>query len=199
MLNNIMKINELIGYKKDSAYQSALDMGNEPDIGNTTYSKNSIDPLIARVKSLGWNLIGKGHEALVFANPNKDYIVKLFIPNTNSKDFLKFIINNQSNPHVPKLKGKPVKIKSDSPVIMARMERLAPIENDNDPIVSQYLPREKGGDVWDLFDPDNASWIKENNPELYALIDFINNARSEPDFHLENIMKRGNTIVFIDF
>jgi hypothetical protein len=193
-----MKINELIGFKKDTAYQAAVDMDSDPDEGYTAYSKNSVDPIVSRLESLGWNLIGKGYEALVFANTNKSYVIKLFIPWGNSVDFLKFIINNQSNPHVPKLRGKPVKIKPGSSVYIARMERLAPISSETDPIFSQYLPSDQNS-VWDLFEPNNAKWIQENNPELYTLIKFINNSKNEPDLHLENIMKRRNTLVFIDF
>jgi hypothetical protein len=78
------------------------------------------------------------------------------------------------------------------------MERLAPISSETDPIFSQYLPSDQNS-VWDLFEPNNAKWIQENNPELYTLIKFINNSKNEPDLHLENIMKRRNTLVFIDF
>jgi hypothetical protein len=200
-INNNMKLSELIRYKQDPAFASAVDLGTENDPGNTAYNKNAINPLINRLKELGWDNIGRGYEALVFSNPKKSYVVKLYIPFGNSKELLKFIVNNQSNKHIPKLKGKPVKIKSDSPVVMVRMEKLEPLKSINDPMFKQYYPPNTNGDLWDLlFTVDNnlLNWIKNNQPDLYQLIKFINNLPYELDLHNDNVMKRENTFVLID-
>jgi hypothetical protein len=192
-----MKISELIRYKKDPAYVSAVDLGTDDDPGYTAYNKNAIDPLINRLKELGWNNIGKGYEGLIFSNPSKSYVIKLYVPFGNSKELIQFITNNQSNQHVPKLRGKPVKIKSDSPVYMLRMEKLEPIKSERDPIFAQYFPPGTTGDVWDLFSVD-PTWLKANQPDLYQVIKFVNNIQNEPDLHIGNIMKRKNTFVLID-
>ena len=200
IINTIMKISELTSYKNSPAYQSAIDLGSDSDPGYTAYSRDAVEPLIGRLGDLGWKNIGKGYEGLVFSNPNKSYVVKLFIPTVNSKELLKFIINNQSNKHVPKLRGKPVKINKNSDVLMIRMEKLEPITSEFDPLFSQYFPPEKSGGVWDLWELyyDDPKWLKTNHPDLYEIIHFTYNMRNEPDYHIGNIMKRNNTFVIID-
>lgn len=193
-----MKINELIGYKNNDVFRTATDLDSGGEIGYTKYNQNAADSLENKLKDFGWTLLGKGYAGLVFSNPNKSYVIKLYQPESrNDMKFLNFVVSNQDNPHLPKLRGKPVKLENNSSVYMTRMEKLAPITSETGPIFSQYLPNNQDS-VYDLFEEEGREYIKANHPYLYQVIEFIDNLPDEPDFHLDNIMARNNTLVLID-
>jgi hypothetical protein len=148
------------------------------------------------LKKLGWRSIGNGTYAAVYENPKFDYVLKIFThEDVGYKQYLSYVMSNQSNPFVPKLRGKLVKLSSTAYAV--RMEQLQPIEDDS--IFTKYIdPTSKhmGTVIRKVFAKSNHPFLKKNFPQLY---DMTRQPFNLNDIETENnIMRRGNTIVVID-
>lgn len=205
-----MKIAELTGIKQHPAFQAAQKI-DDKNPQKTDKGKN----LTAELARLGWTPTsrGGGTYSMVYQHPNKPYVLKVFIDGVGLgpeiyKKWLNYVMNNQQNPHVPKLYGKPRKISDTAWAI--RMELLQSI-NVNDPKWKKYIDPDIDKNpeyqnlvskwTYTLFDQifmwENKPWLEENWPDLYKALRFAYSIGS--DIHeSENIMSRGDIIVLID-
>lgn len=203
-INKNMKINELVGAKNHPAFKAAQEIGTEPIVGVSTYSRNEQKNLTTHLANLGWTLLGTGHYALVYGNPKYNYVLKVFsAENSDWIKYFNYIRQNQDNPFVPRIKGGLVKL-SDTAYAM-RMEKLTPLTGYHDPIVRRYIDPEtytRHSDVDDIFTDENRPFLLENYPQLLKLWEDIwevaAQSKGNYDIHEENIMKRGNTLVITD-
>jgi hypothetical protein len=163
-------------------------------------TKPSKQETFSKLISAGYKEIGKGYYANVFYKENKSYVLKLF----SNKDrayinFVSFCLKNKS-PHLPKFKGKLIKINSEYSAI--RMELLSPIIVDenttNDIQCIALLHRFYNGENSYLA-PDVNIWAEKHktiNDILQKLGSNLN--KHCDDIHFSNVMMRGNTYVLID-
>lgn len=143
----------------------------EPDSRTADEWQTELPELMGRY---GFKQLGTGKFGSVFGNPNYPYIIKVFMKDTAYLKWLDFAKQNQSNPFVPKIRGKVVKI---SPNFMAvRLEKLTPSLKD------EWMD-------WDS---------NESNPNVSTILDFFDRNASLMDLHGGNFMMRGNQIVIID-
>jgi hypothetical protein len=194
-----MRISELVGAKKNPAFKAAQSFAAKPDdVWDNSYSPSEFDNLSKQLKKLGWRPIGNGTYAAVYENPKFNYVLKIFThEDLGYKQYLNYIMNNQSNPFVPKLRGKMVKLSATAYAV--RMEQLQPIEDDS--IFRKYIdpnPTSKhmGTVIKKVFGKSNHPFLKKNFPQLY---DMTRQPFNLDDLETENnIMRRGNTIVITD-
>lgn len=201
-----MRIDELITPRQNQVYQQLQD----------SYSMRDF---LDRLVMYGFEVekIGAGFYATVFSRPGSNDVYKLYTAkDTGYTRFLKYVMANQDNPHLPKIKGSPKQIKmpknknslEGKDWILVRMERLDP-HTDADP----YFGRIKAViDGLEYDTPDllarresakgaNFRYIANNYPDLLKVLVWIvdNNTQiSRPDLHDENVMQRGDTVVIID-
>ena len=101
--------------------------------------------------------------------------------------WLKFVQENQSNPYIPKVKGKVIKI---TPIFYAiRLEKLTPYSG-NAPSTRKFMT-------------DYAQWKKNpsyqsNDQNIQDILDYFAKFKSLLDLHGENMMMRNNQLVVID-
>lgn len=188
-----MKINELTGYKNNPLYKSAQDTF---DGGKQRYSQ-----LVSFTKSLeakGFKKLGNGQFATVFEHPNYPWVFKVFTQDPAYLFFLKYVIRNQTNPHVPKVRGGIVPIGTDTYVI--RMEKLSPSSNASD--MAQYQIINILGRVTEQITkevgPNMVKWLITEYPDIYKMIRALELHGYRFDMHDDNIMLRGDTVVVTD-
>jgi hypothetical protein len=114
-----MKISELVPYKKTPAY----------NVAKQAISKNA-DIQVHKITHIlyqqGYKIeaIGEGLYAQVFHRPGENYVIKIFKDDPGYFKYLKFILQNQNNPHIPKIRGKFMKPFKDAEIYLVRMELL---------------------------------------------------------------------------
>jgi hypothetical protein len=100
-----MRLRELIGYKNDPVYLALQ-------------GAYSLTDFLSKIRGLGYSrsiglkheLVGHGYYAGVFAKPDDPYVIKIYDFDPGYEQYLKYVIANQTNPHVPKLRGRPVRL-----------------------------------------------------------------------------------------
>jgi hypothetical protein len=148
-----------------------------------------------KLMAAGYERIGSGTWGEVFSKPGDPLVLKLFHPgDTAYTDFVKLAMQHQNNPHFPKFHGKMMRVTDDYNAI--RMEKLTP---NNSSELAELLEDYLNGmqyksrlDLWPLL------W---KNPKLKEACKLI--ARNLLNTHyldlqIQNIMMRGNTVVFTD-
>lgn len=147
----------------------------------------------------GYEKIGSGTWGNVFSKPGDSLVLKLFHPGDEAyTDFVKLVMQHQNNPHFPKIYGKMMKVTDDYNAI--RMEKLTPNSSRAlAELLEDYLNVLGGGGqyvskskLWPLLlkNPklkEACTLIAKNLLNTYYL-----------DLQPQNIMMRGNTIVFTD-
>lgn len=180
-----MKIAELTGYRKHPLY-------------NILSNSTSMAEFVENLKANGYRkyLIGEGWYSGVFASPEDRYVIKIFQEDPGYEHFLTYMKSNQHNPHVPKIKGKPVKFLKKYTIV--RLEKLRSIDSN-----------QKDEDVYEriynyVFDQSsskallNRQWIEKNYPQLPEILDSLAQNRHALDLHRGNIMFRGDVPVITD-
>lgn len=191
-----MKIFELIGYHKHPAYRAAV----QSFTYNTTdTTSRKLMDFNERLMSLGYaaERLGRGQRGAVYKRPNDPYVIKIFHEDIDYLRYLKYVMTHQSNPHVPRIRGKLMKIDSDTYVI--RMEELEPID-PRDAVQKNILNGLLRMTTWKR--AKTNMYIKAQAPKLYKLlIDLATmfGDESGTDLISENIMQRKDgTIVLTD-
>lgn len=196
-----MKIDELKGFKSDPILQKAkATFADEPDAWNKQSIRNKklrsfTDYLVAQ----GFARVGTGLFAAVYEKPGYPWLFKLFNYDTAYEKYIRWVIKNQNNPNVPKIKGKLFPINNNTYVI--RMEKLTPI---NFSAVGQDII--KLVSILDNFENTKSTrkniWVQENYPGIWAILRELERISHHhdvvPDIHHENIMMRGTTPVITD-
>jgi hypothetical protein len=153
------------------------------------------------LQKAGYKRLGYGSFGAVYDKGDK--IIKIF----TSKDsaylaFVSMVLKHKDNPHFPKMYGKPIKISDEYYGI--KMEKLE-VGEVNPEHISEYINNIKHGISDDDINPKIIKFIKsqgEKFEEACSLIAEIlkSNSHFKVDMYSgnENLLKRGNTIVFID-
>lgn len=195
-----MKINELIGYKNKPEYQAfASEPSNPKDLSSWEREEADIDKLrsiVAKLNQLGYRQysIGEGFYGRVYARPQDNYVIKIFRQDRGYTRFLQYIRENRTNPYVPKLRGKIIKLPNNFNLV--RIEKL------------ETIPYELWGEI--LFaanKPDDQNRTKDIDQRYPGLLAFIAELKEMVkysgktlhfDLHRNNMMMRGDTPVIID-
>ena len=182
-----MRINELI------TESEVLDEITRPGQGNAEYM----------LEKAGYEKIGYGMYANVFAKPGADHVLKLFGYRDQAyRDFVNMTIQ-EPNIHFPKFKGKMMKVTKDYYAI--RMEKLEPLSQDKKDTL-ELMRHYIYAFVRDRFQPFYRATEMENlekmQPGITEACDLLArlmiNNRLALDLHMKNAMMRGNTIVITD-
>lgn len=180
-----MLLRELTGYKQDPLYQLLK-------------HSLSIVEFIDKLKQEGYRqyLIGEGAYAGVFAKPDDPYVIKLFQQDPGYEKFLSYVLSNQQNPHVPRIKGKPVTIEKYYKIV--RLEKLSKYSTD------QHLDTYTRivGYVADYGKPyanvSNSKKLEKQYPQLIPLLQELSKHKYMLDLNPGNILFRGNVPVITD-
>lgn len=190
-------INELVGYRKHPAYDAAK-TSLAPTQGFRPVS-SKLKEFTEKLKDLGYDIDvkGLGRRGTVFKRPNDPYVIKVFQNDPEYLMYLKYVLSHQDNPHVPKVRGKPVKIAPDTYAI--RMEQLNPITNpigDDYDVIESLLKTM----TWGRFKANK--FLKLEEPLLYKMLTDLAHVYGDngsTDFVIANIMRRDDgTIVITD-
>jgi hypothetical protein len=178
-----MKIDELQGVSAVKKVASAIQGVDLVDVSK-------------QLKELGWKRIGSGAFARVYEHPNYPLVLKIF----SSKDscyikFLKYVEQHSTNPFLPKVRGKLLKLNNDYYAV--RLEKLQPLdisewEDVYDEMIYELI-NESGYD----FDLAIRKYPKHRN-FLNTLRDISDSLNCRLDIHRYNFMKRGKQTVIID-
>ncbi len=179
-----MKLNELHGIKK---MKSGLDQIDD------------LSELDAMLKTHDFNMTYKGSHSRIYTNPKLDYIVKVFKNDPCYMKFISFALKNQNNPHLPKIKGKIIKLSDD--ISAVRIERLSLMKSE------EYLETGMRDFLFDLNDGildghnEAAEEFERSNSDFADTCYILYRQLASPcefDFGYDNIMKRGSTYVITD-
>lgn len=188
-INIGMKLIEIIGREDLRKYLSKLDR------------EGAADELISfhgfeRMKG------ARGAYSSVLTSPRAPYIIKLF--DANDVGYMRFLdvaLANQSNPHFPRIRGRPMRI---GPRIMGiRLERLEPMSRGEYEEIEYMLHSMSTNPAWErsLRPGDSHHEFLVRWPEFSSAIALLRRAISNDvgfDWHGGNMMKRGETPVIID-
>jgi hypothetical protein len=180
-----MRLRELTGYKQDPLYQLLK-------------HSFSIVEFIENLRREGYKkyLIGEGLYAGVFARPGDSYVIKLFQQDPGYEKFLKYILVNQQNPHVPQIKGKPVTIQKYYKIV--RLEKLAKMSSDHhmdtyNRIISYVSDYGKS-----YANTLNLYQLETQYPQLIPLLQELSKNKYLLDLSKNNILFRGDVPVITD-
>jgi hypothetical protein len=200
-----MKINELKGYKKDSAYDTLV---------TATHGDAEIafKDFISKALQHGWELKGTGKFGTVLYKSGKDYVYKVYRDEYDTyRAYAEWARRHQANPFVPKV-GKVIKIPGTDHIYANKIEILKPLENSNDPKLKKYIDRELVNKeqltTKDEYNPFYAElesqYFRQALKSLYfsdknfkQVIDFVYKFASL-DLHSGNVMWRGDQLVITD-
>jgi len=154
------------------------------------------------LKNAGYEHLGSGTLALIFAKPNSSTCLKLFL--TSDQAYIEFInmVMRIPNPHFPKFKGKLIKVTNDYYAI--QMERLTPITSEMrymTDTIDNYTTDIHYNGVAGHITLENMKNIEKKQPGITEACDIIANNISKRrmiDMHSANFMMRGNVLVIID-
>ena len=160
----------------------------------------------------GFKYLDQGQYGTVWAHPNLNYVLKVF--DSLDKGYLKFLeiaSNNQSNPHFPKIIGKPIKITDHAMGI--RLEKLSPWPASRSPTdmaidwIIAHLDFPNWKTQLDLphykhIKPDVVKLLKKWPQLPNAMLQFVKFEENNPglglDLSNDNIMMRGDCPVIVD-
>ncbi len=199
-----MKIDEIAPFKSNPIYKTAKGM--KP---NAYYDRvvDRFSKLERELLDQGWSRLGKGAYGIVYEHPNFPYVFKIFYNDPDYFKYFNWAKEHQNNPHVPKIKGKYIKINDKTYAV--RMEKLEPLPSF-DTVLEKYIDPDlqsktkikinyyRNIDKLPLF--TNLPYLKQNFPELYEVINYItsNFTLLSQDLHGGNVMLRDETIVLTD-
>ncbi len=133
----------------------------------------------------GYKRLGSGAFAAVYEKPGRAYVIKLFGKEDDAYRAFIDLARKHPNKHFPKFFGKLIRFPDFYGI---RMEKLAPYTG-NSRYIRDYI----------LFGEDDTEEIMYH-PELAEACDLITTllGKYNLDIKNDNIMQRGNTLVFID-
>lgn len=164
-----------------------------------------IDPVQDQVEheltKFGFEYAGAGRSGIVFSHPSKDYVIKVsVIDDVAYTDFIKIC---HTNPHFPKIIGKPFIYKNN--FLITRIEKLSDLSSKlfkrADNATLSLLGENNIEKIpFNQIDADN---FLEDFPEwesaIKTIIDLTNrHNQSFIDFHEGNVMSRSGFPVIVD-
>lgn len=180
-----MRLQEITGYKQTDVYQLFL---KSPNVSSFTRKMNDA----------GYEkyLVGKGYYAGVFHRPEDPFVIKFYKNDPQYDKYLKFVIDHQDNPHVPKVYGRPVTLKHPrdefSKYRIVRLEKLDPVGSNPDhrEIAKYFFAVEKNKEYYEK--------LVERYPNIKPVLNFLLRKKDYMDINSDNFMFRGDTPVITD-
>jgi hypothetical protein len=191
-----MKINELTGYKNDPHYQKAVEIFKNYRL--TVGQK--LEAFSTYIQEQGFKQLGKpGVSGMAFEHPTYPWVFKIFTDDNGYLHYFNYAKNNQHNPHVPKVKGNPLPITSDSfmgNTYLVRIEKLQEMPHNlkMNPLIGIITSIDSKEDLT----PEVKTTLKKAFPEIIDVLEDIVNSGFSVDLHHGNLMIRKNTIVITD-
>lgn len=199
-----MKIDELTGYKNNETYRLANDIFAKPSVGVSGYSKTAgrntkLSKFTAYLENYGFELLGSGSFGRVYQKDGYPWAFKIFHEDAAYLKFIKYVIANQDNPHLPKIKGGLMKINDDTYVI--RMEKLDHIWG-----IGKIADAQNSKRLYDTMikhrmyfkDILNDVWIAQQFPQMMKVFRDLVTMGYDFDIGSGNVMRRGSTVVLVD-
>ena len=198
-----MRIDELIGYKENPIYKQAQTLFDPNNVdydnynGNRSRRVNKLKNFKIFLEDHGFTLLGSGSFGAVFEKPGYPWVFKIFHQDDAYMTFLKYAITHQSNPNLPKINGKILKINDSTYAI--RMEKLTSFvsgkqQSEDTLILNDVLERYR----FRAENKKDESWLNTTYPGIANALRDLMKTDWHLDLHDENIMMRGNVPVLID-
>lgn len=181
-----MRLSELKGYRNEPLY-------------DILQNSISVQEFIENLKANGYKqyLLGEGYFSGVFARPQDNYVIKLFGDDAGYSKFLQYVLENKNNPHVPKLRGKPVKFLKHYNIV--RIEKLSPVatpeQQDIFQLLYDYVHQFNSSAI---YAEQNRQKVEKLYPQIIPLLQEMAKNKMILDFHNKNMMFRGDTPVITD-
>lgn len=190
-----MKINELTPYRRNPDYRKAQEIFADPESNSLRRRrKTKLDTLTAWLSNHGFKNVGQGSFGAVYEKPGYPWVFKVFNNDPAYMHFLRYAMQHQGNPHLPKIRGV---MKIDNKTYVVRMENLKEIPLGSEPATKLVKILHNMDSYGDL-DEKDVAWIKNTLPGIHQFFMSFPLAGYEYDIHYQNIMMRGNTIVLVD-
>lgn len=186
---NEHQLDELTGYKQDPHYQKAVEIFADYRV----ITRDKLTAFSNYMQNQGFNVLGSGISGLAFEKSGYPWVFKIFNDDNGYLFYYNYSRQHQNNPHVPKVKGAPIKITPDT--FLVRIEKLQEMSQAmyRSDLVDTITSIEWGDDLT----PDKVKKLKKYPQILQILNDIINSGHSL-DLNLNNLMARGNTLVITD-
>lgn len=168
-------------------------------------TRPGVDAVFQTLSSKGYEKLGEGCYAYVWAKPGANTVLKIFA-NTDTAyfDFANLAMAHQDNPHFPKFSGKLIRINDQwRAVRMERLTKLPPNGGIYYRTTAEYLAWH---DRWVEFrarypvTEEKITLVLTKLPLMKAALDLLAQRfpRTSFDIHPENIMLRGPLPVLTD-
>lgn len=201
----------LTGIKNHPVWHAAENL-NQVNHENRPEKKALYNILDQEMSNIGYLLLAHGMNAKIYTHHNRPgEVLKIFYNRGRHADWLRWVSRNQHNPHVPQLRSKLFCIKHK--IYAIRIERLEKLSakiitkhlNPKLLVDKNFLPEAK----FECYDctplsplhkkfcsEQNRKWLNKRYPLLVST--WNEAAQFGGDLYGDNIMQRGNTVVFID-
>ena len=202
-----MKIVELTGYHNTPIHdikQKARDefSGGKKTGYNSTAFKNFYD----YIQQHGFNKVGAGNNAAVYEKPGHPWLFKVFNADPAYLSYYKYCRTSQSNPHVPRVKGREIKLADNTYCV--QIEKLRPFPSTGMKFIETLQTVAMGLANPNLYDYDDElideykrsfNQLRSKFPQLITLLeDLIAFKNYTFDLDESNIMMRGPIPVLTD-
>lgn len=153
-------LNELTGYKKDPVY-------------SLLQNSRNMEEFLDALKLAGYQqyVLGSGCFGTAFKRPGEDSIIKLWKDDPAYDTYLSFVLQNQSNPHVPKIIGRPVKL-----LRRFNLMRMELLDNKKLFTLERKNIRYQIQEYLEVYPYAEETTLFEEFPQLKPVLDFIRSA-----------------------
>lgn len=145
----------------------------------------------------GFKKLGQGAFGSVYEKPGYPWVFKIFHNDASYLAWINYVVANQGNEHVPKIKGKPFRITDG--VFAVRMEKLDRLPDDwyNNSLLDTIA---YGGITRDAKEKFKELGHEDIIPVISAIYAMSHDISKDwkVDLHSGNVMMRGNTPVITD-
>lgn len=195
-----MKITELRGIKQDPIYQKVKDIFDPDKSQLSLYSiqgrRRALSKLKGIMYDLGFDYISQGIYGATFVHPNYPWVFKIFTHDQHYQWYLNYAINNQSNPYVPKIRGKYIAI--DPKTYLVRIEKLQEVDQNTYEAFDDLIWALR----FEINNPQAQQIISDRHPSLRKIIEdllvYTKSSGARFDIHEGNVMLRGSQLVITD-
>lgn len=191
-----MRIQELSPYKSNPVYQQAkstfAQVSGEKDRGE------KLRNFTQYLEQHGFKKLGQGTYGATYESPKYPYVFKVFNNDSGYKTYLDYVLKNQNNPNVPKIKGTYIKINDDTYAV--RMEKLKalPIGFGEHEVIDALDTHNRHRPL----SPEKEELLKTKYPGIYKIVKDLPviGKGHGLDFNAynDNILFRGNVPVITD-
>jgi len=165
-------------------------IASQAPIDSKVYGKEVI---VKKFEKLGWNLAGSGHFALVFENPNKNYVIRVeYNKDLGFEEFYEFVKNHKCK-YLPKIKKDSIRNGGEIKNIYL-IEKLMPLKDEKLKTIIINLFND-----WHPTEKDKI--LLKKYPRLEEFIEYMvrNIGDKTLDIHEDNLMQRADkTPIIID-